>query len=74
MVGLGPGLSDMPQAVLHGLQVLSGTVALGKSHTALTPTLIVLAPKLAFGVAADVAEGCLDKSALQVPRQNSLKP
>lgn len=74
MVGLGPGLSDMPQAVLHGLQVLSGTVALGEIHTALTPAVIVLALKLALRVAADVAEGCLDKSALQVPRQNSLKP
>lgn len=74
MVGLGPGLSDVPQAVLHGLQVLSGTVALGEIHTAFAPAVIVLAPKLAFGVAADVAESCLDKSALQVARQNSLKP
>lgn len=74
MVGLVIGLSDEPQAVLHGLQVLSRAVALGEIHTALAPAVIVLAPKLAFGVAADVAEGCLDKSALQVVRQNSLKP
>lgn len=74
MVSLGPGLSDVLQAVLHGLQVLSGTVALGEIHAALAPAVIVLAPKLALGVAAYVAEGCLDKSALQVPRQNGLKP
>lgn len=48
MVGLDPGLSDVPQAVLHGLQVLSGTVALREIHTALAPTFIVLAPKLAL--------------------------
>lgn len=74
MVGLGPRFTDVPQAVLHGLQVLTRTVALGEIHTALAPAVIVPAPKLALGVAADVAKGCLDKSTLQVPRQNSLKP
>lgn len=44
----GPGVLDLQQAVLHGLDVSIRTVALGEGGTALAPAVILLADELAL--------------------------
>lgn len=51
-----PGVLDLQQAVLHGLDVSVRTVAFWEGGAALAPAVILLADELALRAARDVAE------------------
>ena len=62
----GPGVLDLQQAVLHGLDVSVRTVAFWEGGAALAPTVILLADELTLGAASDVAERRGHKALTQV--------
>lgn len=61
-----PGVLDLQQAVLHGLDVSIRTVAFWEGGAALAPTVILLADELALRAARDVAERRSHKALPQV--------
>ena len=68
-----PGVLDLQQAVLHGLDVGVRTVAFWEGGAALAPTVIPLADELALGAASDVAERSGHKALTQVLGQQHLQ-
>lgn len=64
----GPGVLDLQQAVLHGLDVGVRAVALREGGAALAPTVILPADELALRAACDVAERRGHKALAQVLR------
>lgn len=64
----GPGVLDLQQAVLHGLDVGVRTVAFWEGGAALAPTVILLADELPLRAARDVAERRGHKALPQVLR------
>lgn len=69
----GPGVLDLQQAVLHGLDVSIGAVAFREGGAALAPAVILLADELTLRAACDVAECCGYKALTQILRQQHLK-
>ena len=68
-----PGVLDLQQAVLHGLDVGVRAVAFWEGGAALAPTVIPLADELALGAASDVAECSGHKALTQVLGQQHLQ-
>lgn len=68
-----PGVLDLQQAVLHGLDVSVGTVAFREGGAALAPTVVPPADELALGAARDVAERRGHKALTQVLGQQHLQ-
>lgn len=68
-----PGVLDLQQAVLHGLDVGVRTVAFWKGGSALAPTVIPLADELTLGAASDVAERSSHEALTQVLGQQHLQ-
>lgn len=74
LVGQPPGVSDAQQVVFQSVQVRVRTVALREVCAALTPAFAVSTHKLALGFTADVVEGSLNETALQVAGEDDLQP
>lgn len=68
-----PGVLDLQQAVLHGLDVSVRTVAFWEGGAALAPTVILLADELALRAACDVAERSGHEALPQVLGQQHLQ-
>lgn len=68
-----PCLWDPIQALLHGLDIHIGAVALWKLGITVAPAVIVLADKFALSIAGYVAESSLNKTFSQVVRKDHLQ-
>lgn len=61
-----PCLSDPLQALLHGLDVHIGAVALREFGVTVAPAVVVPADELTLSIARDVAESCQHETFSQV--------
>ncbi len=68
-----PGLCDPLKALLHGLDVHIGTVALWELDVTVAPAVAVLADKFAFSITGYVAESTLHKTFSQIVWEDHLQ-
>lgn len=68
-----PCLCDPLQALLHGLDVHIGTVALWELGVTMAPAFVVLADKITLSITGYVAESSLHKAFSQIVWKNHLQ-
>jgi len=68
-----PCLCDPLQALLHGLDVHIGAVALWELGVTMAPAVVVLADKFPLSIAGDVAQSSLHKAFPQVLWEDHLQ-